>query len=254
VAGSPAEAARNAEAVITMLADDHAVEHVTFGDGGLLDTMAPGAAHISMSTISVALSRRLAEAHATNGQVYIAAPVFGRPEAAAARQLWIVASGDAKQLERFRPLFDAMGRGVSELGPEPWKANVVKLGGNFLIASMIEALGEAFALVRKSEIEARVFLEIANSALFNSPIYASYGTRIVEEVFEPAGFKLRLGLKDARLALDAAEAAAVPMPIASLVRDHMLAAIAHGQSDADWSTFALVNAEAAGLSKAMHGR
>jgi 3-hydroxyisobutyrate dehydrogenase-like beta-hydroxyacid dehydrogenase len=254
IAGSPAEAARNAEAVITMLADDHAVEQVVFGDGTLLDTLAPGAAHISMSTISLALSKRLAEAHGANGQNYIAAPVFGRPEAAAERKLWIVASGDAGQVRRFRSLFDAMGRGTSELGPEPWKANIVKLDGNFLIAAMLEALGEAFALARKLGIDAHEFLDIVNNALFNSPLYANYGTRIADGAFEPPGFKLKLGLKDARLALDAAEAAAVPMPLASLVRDHMLTAIAHGQEDADWSAVAAVSAEAAGLAKAMHGR
>jgi 3-hydroxyisobutyrate dehydrogenase-like beta-hydroxyacid dehydrogenase len=253
-ADSPADAARNAEAVITMLADDHAVEQVVFGDGALLDSLGDEAAHISMSTISVALSKQLAEAHVENGQGYLAAPVFGRPEAAAEGKLWIVAAGDEAQVKRFRPLFEAMGRGVSFVGPEPWKANVVKLGGNFLIAAMLESLGEAFALARKSGIEAQQFLEIVNQALFNSPIYANYGKQIAAEEFEPAGFKLTLGLKDARLALEAAEAEAVPMPLASLIRDHMIEAVAHGKGDADWSAVADVSARAAGLMKTMHGR
>ena len=246
-ADSPADAARNAEAVITMLADDHAVEQTVFAEGTLLDTMAAEATHISMSTISVALSKRLAEAHASNGQGYVAAPVFGRPEAAAEGNLWVVASGDEVQVTRFRPLFEAMGRGISVVGSEPWKANVVKLGGNFLIAAVLESLGEAFALARKSGVEAQTFLEIVNQALFQSPIYANYGKRIAEEAFEPAGFKLRLGLKDLRLALEAAEAAEAPMPLASLIRDHMIEAIAHGKGDADWSAVADVSARAAGL-------
>ena len=246
-ADSPADAARNAEAVITMLADDHAVEQTVFAEGTLLDTMAAEATHISMSTISVALSKRLAEAHAANGQGYVAAPVFGRPEAAAEGNLWVVVSGDEVQVTRSRPLFEAMGRGISVVGSEPWKANVVKLGGNFLIAAVLESLGEAFALARKSGVEAQTFLEIVNQALFQSPIYANYGKRIAEEAFEPAGFKLRLGLKDLRLALEAAEAAEAPMPLASLIRDHMIEAIAHGKGDADWSAVADVSARAAGL-------
>lgn len=253
-ADSPADAARNAEAVITMLADDHAVGQVVFGDDTLLDSLGEDAAHISMSTISVALSKQLAEAHGENGQGYLAAPVFGRPEAAAEGKLWIVAAGDEAQVKRFGPLFEAMGRGVSFVAPEPWKANVVKLGGNFLIAAMLESLGEAFALSRKSGVEAQQFLDIVNQALFNSPIYANYGKRIAAEEFEPAGFKLTLGLKDARLALEAAEAEAVPMPLASLIRDHMIEAIAHGKGDADWSAVADVSARAAGLMKTMHGR
>lgn len=254
IAESPAEAARNADAVITMLADDHAVESVVFAEGTLLDAMPVEATHLSMSTISVALSKRLAEAHAAVGQGYLAAPVFGRPEAAEQAKLWVVASGDEARVARFRPLFEAIGRGVSVVGPEPWKANVVKLGGNFLIAAVLESLGEAFALARKSGVEAQAFLDIVNQALFQSPIYANYGKRIADGEFEPAGFKLRLGLKDVRLGLEAAEAAEAPMPLASLIRDHMIEAIAHGKGDADWSAVAEVSAEAAGLVKTAQGR
>ncbi len=253
IGGSPAEAARENEAVITMLADDAAVESVAFGKDGIAEALARGAAHISMSTISVALSKRLGESHAARGQVYLSAPVFGRPEAAEARKLWVAAAGDAAQLSRFHPVFDAIGRGMSIAGEEPWKANVVKLCGNFLIASMIEAVGEAFALARKSGIAPRELLDTVNNAVFQSPLYAGYGGRIADETFHPPGFTLTLGLKDIRLALEAAESEAVPLPLASLIRDHMLEAIAHGLSEADWSSFSSVNAEAAGLGKAMHG-
>lgn len=246
VAGSPADVARDAEAVFTMLADDDAVKGVVCGEG-LAEALPRGAAHISMSTIGVAFSQGLGREHAARGQAYLAAPVFGRPEAAEARKLWVVVAGETAQVERFRPLFEAIGRGVSVVGTEPWKANVVKLCGNFMIAAALEAMGEAFALGRKSGVEAGALLETLNSALFQSPLYGNYGARIAAEEFEPAGFKLKLGLKDMRLALEAAGAEAVPMPLASLVRDHMLEAIAHGAADADWSSFSAVNAEAAGL-------
>jgi 3-hydroxyisobutyrate dehydrogenase-like beta-hydroxyacid dehydrogenase len=200
-----------------------------------------------MSTISVALSKRLAEAHAAAGQAYIAAPVFGRPDVAAAAELWVVAAGPAEPLERCRSVFDAISQGLWLVGEEPWTANVVKLAGNFAIAAMLEALGEAFALVRKSGAEVHQFLQIINSALFKSPLYETYGSMIADERYEPAGFKLALGLKDVRLALAAADAAATPMPLASLIRDHLLSAIAHGQGDMDWAGLAQVIAENAGL-------
>ena len=148
-----------------------------------------------MSTISVACSKRLAERHAARGQVYVAAPVFGRPEAAAAAKLWIVAAGPPESIERCQPVFDALGRGYSVVGADPWLANAVKLSGNFLIAAALESLGEAFALVRKSGVDAGQFLEIVNSALFNSPLYAGYGAAIAKEQFEPAGFKTAAGLQ-----------------------------------------------------------
>lgn len=253
VADSPAEAARDAEVLITMLADDHAVTEVIFGSDnsqngdGALGALGRGAAHVSMSTISVSLSRRLAEAHRAKGQKYLAAPVFGRPEAAAAAKLSIVAAGDTREIERCRPLFEAMGQNVFGVGEEPPAANVVKLGGNFMIASMIEALGEAFALARKSGVGAKQFLEIINGALFKSPIYENYGGIIAGERYEPAGFKLKLGLKDVRLVLEAAEMAAAPMPLASLVHDHFLSAVARGQGERDWAALARVSADHAGL-------
>ena len=247
VAAGPAEAARDAEALITMLADDAAVEQVIFGEDGALQALRPGAVHVSMSTISVALSERLAAAHEAAGQAYVAAPVFGRPEAAEAAKLWVVAAGPAEQIERCRPLFEAMGQGLFNVGPEAQRANLVKLAGNFLIASMVEALGEAFTLVRKSEVDPGQFLEIV-SKVFGSPIYANYGRIIVEDRAEPAGFKLSLGLKDMRLVLAAADSVVVPLPLGSLLHDRLLAAMARGAGEVDWAAgLARRSAEDAGL-------
>jgi 3-hydroxyisobutyrate dehydrogenase-like beta-hydroxyacid dehydrogenase len=244
LAETPADAARDVDAMITMLADDQAVEQAA---ESFLEALAPGALHIGMSTISVAGSQRLAERHAARGQVYIAAPVFGRPVAAAAAKLWIVAAGPPKSIARCQPVFDALGRGTSVVGADPWLANAVKLSGNFLIAAALESMGEAFALVRKSGVDAGQFLEIINNALFNSPLYAGYGAAVAKEQFEPAGFKLRLGFKDLRLVQEAAESAAVPMPLAGVLRDRFLAAMARGEGDLDWAALARIAAVQAGL-------
>jgi 3-hydroxyisobutyrate dehydrogenase-like beta-hydroxyacid dehydrogenase len=247
VADSPADAARGAEVVFSMLADDGAVEGVVFGDTGLLAGLGRGALHVSSSTISVALSERLTEAHGKAGQRYVSAPVFGRPEAAQAKQLWVLAAGAKDDVERCRPLLEAVGRGLTVLGERPSAANVVKLSGNFLIASMTEALGEAFALTRKSGIEPQVFLSLFQSVFARSPIFERYAELIAREQYEPAGFKLRLGLKDVRLVLEAAGAAEVPMPLASLVRDHFLEGVARGMGDKDWAALGALAAERAGL-------
>src|SRR5258708_15062137 len=247
VANTPGEAVAGAEVAITMLADDHAVEAVVFSKGNLLESLPPNAVHVSMSTISVAMSRRLAAAHAERKQHYVAAPVFGRPEAAAAAKLFIVAAGPAAQIERCRPLFDAMGQKTFLAGDEPSGANLMKLAGNFLITAVIEGLAESFALVRKSGLDVNQFHEILTNSLFNAPIYKTYGALIASEKFEPAGFKLPLGLKDNRLLLAAAEEAAVPMPMASLVRDRFLAALAQGMAESDWSAISRISAKDAGL-------
>jgi 3-hydroxyisobutyrate dehydrogenase-like beta-hydroxyacid dehydrogenase len=247
VAGSPREAAAGVEVVITMLADDAAVESVMFGDQGALLGLGRGAIHVSMSTIGHLLSRRLASEHAPRGQKYIAAPVFGRPDAAQAAKLWIVPAGPVEAIERCRPLFEAMGQGVEVVGEDPPVANVVKLAGNFLLASAIEAMGEALALVRKYGVEPKRFLEIANGRLIRSPVYENYGNLIVGQRYQPAGFKLRHGLKDMRLALAAGDEATVPLPTASLVRDQYLAAMARGWGDLDWAALAKLSAVNAGL-------
>jgi 3-hydroxyisobutyrate dehydrogenase-like beta-hydroxyacid dehydrogenase len=232
--------------LITMLADDRAVRAVIF-DGQLIPKLAPGALHISMSTISVALAQELTRTHTAAGGQFISAPVFGRPEAAEAAKLAVVAAGPATALEKCQPLFDAMGQRTFVVGTEPSNANTVKLAGNFLILSVIESLGEAYALLRKSGVEPETFLEIMTSTLFSAPVYKTYGNLIAKEQFLPAGFKLVLGLKDVSLVLDAATDARAPMPVASLVRDHILAGIARNGGDLDWSSFAKIAAENAGL-------
>jgi 3-hydroxyisobutyrate dehydrogenase-like beta-hydroxyacid dehydrogenase len=238
IAASVPDAVRGVEAVCTMLAYDHAVEDVL--KGGAWEALPHGAVHIGMSTVSVAFSKRLAREHAARSQGYVAAPVFGRPDSAAERKLWVVAAGPAEQVERCRPVFDAVGRGVSVVGTEPSAANVVKLAGNFTIMAVIEAMGEAFAAARASGVDPKQFLDIVNNALFQSPLYANYGGIIAAKRFDPPGFRLRLGLKDVRLALAAADAVEVPMPLASLVHDRILRAIAEGHGELDWSIFSSV--------------
>jgi 3-hydroxyisobutyrate dehydrogenase-like beta-hydroxyacid dehydrogenase len=247
IAGTPGEAASGVEALISMLSDDRAVEEVVFAPGNALQALPPGAVHISMSTISVDLSRRLARAHREKNQHYIAAPVFGRPDAAAAAKLFIIAAGPAQQIERCRPLFDAMGQKTFLAGLDASAANLIKLAGNFMITAAIESLAEAFALVRKSGIDPNGFLEIITGSLFTAPLYRNYGSMIAADRFEPAGFKLPLGLKDNRLLLAAAEEAAVPMPLASLVRDRFIAALAQGLAEADWAAIARISYQNAGL-------
>jgi 3-hydroxyisobutyrate dehydrogenase-like beta-hydroxyacid dehydrogenase len=246
VCPSPGQAALGCEAAFTMLADDPSVEEVVFGEGGLLSTLARGSVHIASTTMSTALARRLAAEHGRRGQQFLSAPVFGRPDAAEAAKLLVVAAGPPDPVERCRPLFDAIGRQTFVAGTEPWQANAVKLCGNFMIASLIEAFGEANATLRKAGVTPQLFLEIMN-ALMASPIYANYGRMIAEEQFEPAGFALALGLKDVRLALAVADELAAPMPLASLLKDHFLSALAAGQADLDWSSMSRVAARNAGL-------
>jgi 3-hydroxyisobutyrate dehydrogenase-like beta-hydroxyacid dehydrogenase len=245
IANNIAEAC-HADVVITMLPDDPAVEEVVFSSGGILSALPNNGIHVSMSTISVALSDRLAEAHRNASQLYVAAPVFGRPEAAATGKLFIVAAGPGAALVRCRPVFDAMGQKTLALGDRQPQANLVKLAGNFLIAANIECLGEAFALVRKSGIDPHRFLEILTGTLFTAPLYHTYGAIIADEKYEPVGFKLSLALKDMRLALAVAEATTVPMPTASLVHDQCLAGVAQGEGEADWSGLARLCARNAG--------
>jgi len=234
------------EAVITMLADDGAVESIAFGDQGMTGGLGKGAIHISMSTISVALSEKLAAAHAEAGQRFVAAPVFGRPEAAAAAKLFIVAAGAPDAVDACLPLFEALGQKTFNFGNNPQAANLVKLSGNFLIASTIEALGEAMALVGKAGINRGQYIDLLTSTLFSAPIYKIYGPLIAEQRFEPAGFAAPLGHKDIRLTLAAAETLRVPMPLASLLRDRFLTLFAHGGERLDWSAITRLAAEDAG--------
>lgn len=247
VASTPAGAC-DGEAVLTMLADDAAVEEVTFGREGIAGALPAGAVHLSHSTISAALARRLAAGHLERGQGYVSAPVFGRPDAAAAAQLLVAAAGPDADVARCRPLLDALGRKTVVVGSEAWQANAVKLCGNFMIASMLEAFGEAFATLRKSGVERGLFLEII-TALFRSPVYESYGGIVAGEKFDPAGFALKLGLKDVRLALAVADEVGAPMPFASILHDQLLSALASGQGDQDWSSLTRVAARNAGLER-----
>jgi len=244
--GTPAEAVRNAEFVVTMLADDRAVESVTLGEHGLLSGLEPGATHIGMSTVSVGLTRRLAQEHAARDSHYVAAPVFGRPEAAKARALWVVPGGDPEAVRRCTPLFQAIGQGIFAMGTAE-QAALSKLAGNFLIAATIESLGEALTMGERGGIDPERLLAMLTGTLFGSPIARNYGARIASTAWEPAGFALPLGLKDVRLALDAAHTVGSTLPIAELVRQRMEAALHRGRERYDWVGFASVIREDAGL-------
>jgi 3-hydroxyisobutyrate dehydrogenase-like beta-hydroxyacid dehydrogenase len=245
-AGDTVADACRGEAVITMLANDSALESVALGEEGLIGSLGKGAVHICMATISVGLSERLAALHAAAGQHYVAAPVFGRPDAAAAAKLFIVAAGAKTALDICQPLFESLGQRTFVIGDQPPMANLVKLSGNYLIAAVIEALGEAMALVGKGGIDRREYLDILTSTLFGAPVYRTYGGLIAEGKFQPAGFAAPLGLKDMRLTLDAAEALRVPMPLASLLRDRFLALLAQGGGQLDWSAIGQLAARDAG--------
>lgn len=246
VASSPAVASRGADVVMTMVSDDAALEEIVFGNEGIASSMGEGCIHVSHSTISAALARRLTAEHTTRKQGYLSVPVFGRPDAAESKNLLVVAAGPGKYIERCRTLFSAIGRQTFVVGAEPWQANVAKLCGNFMIGAAIESLAEAYATLRKAGVEPESFLEIMNG-LFASPVIAGYGQIMAKEQFVPAGFALKLGLKDMRLALAAAEDCGAPMPAASVVHDHLLSALSQGQGELDWSSLSQVVGRNAGL-------
>jgi len=245
VAGE-AKGALETEVVVTMLADDSAIEAVWI-DADLVKRMTPSCVHLNMATVSLAMGKRLAQMHQDGGSQYVSAPVFGRPHAAAAGQLDIVAAGAGAALERCKPLFAVLGKQSFVVGAEPWLANVVKITRNFLLATVVESLGEAFALVRKSGVDPALFFNIITTTSFNAPAYKSYGQRMVEKDFEPT-FALKLGLKDVELALDAGAAVGVPLPVADLMRERHLAAIAAGFGEKDWAALGEYIAQDAGLS------
>jgi 3-hydroxyisobutyrate dehydrogenase-like beta-hydroxyacid dehydrogenase len=229
-----------------MLANDYAVENVVLGDEGIIASLPAGAIHISSSTISVALSEALASAHAKAGQRFVAAPVFGRPDLATAGQLFVVAAGEHDAVEAAAPLLDAIGQKTFIVSETPKAANLVKLSGNFLIAAVIESLGEAMALVGKGGIDKRQYLDILTSTLFGAPVYKTYGRLIADGIFEPAGFAAPLGQKDIRLTLAAAEDLRVPLPLANILRDRFLTLLAHGGDKLDWSAIGQLAAKDAG--------
>jgi 3-hydroxyisobutyrate dehydrogenase-like beta-hydroxyacid dehydrogenase len=234
------------EVVITMLADDDAVAHTVLAKDGVLENLSQGAIHLSMSTISVALSKSLTQAHTQAGQRYVAATVMGRPDMAAAGNLFILAGGDPATIEVCGPLFDALGQKTSNVGPEPSAANLIKLTANFLQAAVIEALGEAVALIGKAGIDRRAYIEILTSTIFTAPAYKIFGPLIAESKFEPAAFAAPLGYKDIRLALTAAESLRVPMPLANLLHDRFVRLFAQGGERLDWAAIGALAGEDAG--------
>lgn len=237
----------DAEVVFTMLSNDAALSEVTLGPSGMLEHLKPGAIHVSCSTVSVALSAQLAEAHREKQQGFIAAPVFGRPDAAAAGKLFMVAAGKQVLIARIQPLLDILGQRTFVVSDDPEKANLVKLSGNFLIATVLESLGEAMALVEKGGVDRHQYLELLTSSLFNIPLYKNYGGMIADRHFEPAGFAAHLGQKDMRLVLAAAEELKVPLPFASILRDRFLDLAAHGGDHLDWSAVGSLAAKDAAI-------
>ena len=241
-----ADRAAQGEVLCSMLANDQAVREVIL-DSGLLDAMDRGTVHVNHATISVALAKELADEHAKRELEYVAAPVFGRPDIAAAGKLNILAAGKPAAIEKVRPLLEAMGSKVWPLGDAPERANVAKIAGNFMLASAIESMAEATALTRAYGVSAADFLEVMTNTLFAAPAYQGYGRLIAEQRFKPAGFPLPLGFKDVGLAQAAAESARVPLPFAGVLRDSLLQALATGDADRDWAALAEVAAQRAHL-------
>lgn len=244
----PGEVVEPGGIVITMVANYAALEQVVLGESGLLERLGSNGIHLSMSTISPATARKLAELHAKHGSIYVAAPVFGRPEAAAAQQLWINISGPQAAKERAQPVLKALGQGIFDFGEDPGAANVVKLAGNFLVAAAMEAMAEALTLAEKNGIDRSQVIEMFGQTIFNSPIYRNYGKAIAQKRYTPAGFYLSLGLKDVSLVLQTANEARMPMPFGSLLHDRFMSSIAKGRGEMDWSALALGVSEDAGLS------
>lgn len=250
VVASAADVATPAGIVFTMLADDRALDEICGAQTSFVERLGRGGVHVSLSTISPATSKRLAAEHRKHGVEYVASPVFGRPEAAAAAKLIVCVSGPAAPVQRVKPLLSAIGQATFEFGEDPGAANVVKLCGNFTIAAAIEALAEMCALAEKNGVDPAAVTTMLTSTLLASPVYQNYGKLLVAGDFRDPKFQLALGLKDVNLVLQTAAAANMPMPTASLLRDRLLASIAKGRKDWDWTALALDVAENAGLKKA----
>lgn len=246
VAATVAEACAG-DAVMTMLANDEAVEAIALGLDGIIDSLAQGATHVSSSTISVELSNRLTLAHAAAGQRYVAATVLGRPDVAAQGKLVVVAGGPDDWVTQVAPLLDAIGRVTVRFGEPPSNANIVKLSANFLFASVMESLGEAVALIAKGGIDKRAYVDFLTSTVFDAPAYKVYGELAVSDEKAPVGFAAPLGFKDIRLAMAAGEKLSVPMPLLSLLHDRFVELMASGGETMDWSAIGKLAQRDAGL-------
>ncbi|MFB0843989.1 NAD(P)-dependent oxidoreductase [Paenibacillus oleatilyticus] len=233
-AQTPLEAAKESDLVITMLSDDAALEEVVEGPNGILNGLPEKGIHISASTISVDLARKLSTAHAERKQYFVSATVLGRPDAAKAAKLRILLAGPEQARQRVMPVLAALGQEIFEIGDHGEEGNVVKIGVNFLIASMLEALSEAQLMVEKYGVEPARFMDVVN-ALFQSPVYRNYGAIMTEQRFEPAGFKMKLGLKDVELAIKAAQSVHAPLPLGQLIHNHFSVGMARGYGEMDWT-------------------
>lgn len=235
------------DVIVSSVTDDDALRSVVLGAGGLENVLAASAVHISMSTISPALSHHLAEVHARHGQDYVAAPVLGNPDAVRARKLFVLASGQAAAVERVRPLLERLGQRLFVIGEDAAAANLLKLAGNVLTALTLESMGEVLALLRKGGIDPRVGFGVLTNSMFDSRVHRIYGEKILDENYSPPGMAVPMAVKDLRLALAEAERHAVPMPAASLVHDRLVGMVARGWADLDWSALGLLAARDAGL-------
>jgi len=247
LADRPADMAEADGVVITMLADDKALEDVTLGERGIMEKLGPGGLHISMSTISPALSSRLEQMHRSRGAAYLAAPVFGRPDAAAAKLLFVLCAGQAQARQLAQPILEALGQKVFALGENPAHANIVKLSGNFMIMAAIEAMAEAMTLGEKHGVPREQLIDVLTQSIFPAPLFVNYGKQIAAHSYEPARFKLSLGLKDANLVLAAANSVQLAMPLASLMQGRYQTGMAKARGDLDWTAAALSVAEDAGV-------
>jgi 3-hydroxyisobutyrate dehydrogenase-like beta-hydroxyacid dehydrogenase len=235
------------EAVLTSLPDDDVVADVTLGDEGLVHVLGRGAIHVSMSTVSPGLSRRLAHQHELAGQSYVAAPVLGNPDLAKARKLFVIVSGTSSAVSRVSPVLDRLGQRLFLLGDDPGAANLMKVAANVLTALTLQSMGEVLALLRKGGVDPRQAFEVLTGSLFDGKVHKTYGGKIVENHYSPPGMTTPLAVKDLRLALAEAERMAVPMPAASLVHDRLVATVARGWTELDWSALGLLAACDAGL-------
>ena len=250
---SPADAVQTGGVVITMLADDNALRELTL-ERGVMEKLGKSGIHLSMSTVSPFTARELAEKHAQIGAHFLSAPVFGRPEHAKDGKLWVCVSGNRSAKERVRPVLEAMSQGIYDFGEDVGSANVVKLAGNFMICAVKEQLAEVFALGHKFGIDPKLLADFYTATLFNAPIYKRYAELIINGLYEPAGFRLSLGVKDINLLAEASAKVSVPMPFANIVRDRLLTALAKGRGELDWSALALGALEDAGIDNAFTKR